>query len=112
MDLRGDWKRVKRAVEAWFLSQTAESDPEKLKAIHASLGPSLYKNLLATVADIAALVEAREPRSYQGAGGAQSLITLLESTRFSESKLREVSVCCDTSTGVVFVSRRAAQMSP
>ena len=66
---RTDWKRFKRAMEAWYLSATAESDAEKLKAIHQGLGPSLHKNLLSADGDISALIEAQDPRSFQGARG-------------------------------------------
>ena len=87
---RADWKRFKRSVEAWYLSATAEHDADKLQAIHKGLGPSLYKNLLAADSDIAALVEAQDPRDFAAEGGVDALIRLLEQARFAESKLREV----------------------
>ena len=87
---RADFKRFKRSVEAWYLAQIAESDDKKLAALHKGLGPSLYKNLLAADADIAALVEAEDPRTYAVEGGVEALIQLLERNRFAESKLREL----------------------
>ena len=59
---RSEWKRFRRAVESWFLSQTAEHDANKLESIHKGLGPALYRNLLAAEIDVAALVEATDPR--------------------------------------------------
>ena len=87
---RTEWKRFRRAVESWFLSQTAEHDTAKLASIHKGLGPALYRNLLAAEVDVAALVEAQDPRTYAVEGGVEALLTLLESGRFSESKLREL----------------------
>ena len=87
---RTEWKRFRRAVESWFLSQTAEHDAQKLASIHKGLGPALYRNLLAAEIDVAALVEAQDPRTFAVEGGVEALLKLLETGRFSESKLREL----------------------
>jgi hypothetical protein len=46
--------------------------------------------LLAAEIDVAALVEAQDPRTYAVEGGVEALLKLLEAGRFSESKLREL----------------------
>ena len=87
---RADWKRYRRAVESWYVSQTAESDPAKLAVIQKGAGPGFYRNLLAADPDVAALVEVQDPRNDASATGVTDLLGLLEKSRFSESKLREL----------------------
>ena len=78
-----DYTRFKRSVEASILA--CEKDEER-----KSLGPRLYKNLLALNNSISVLVEQEDPAKFADVDGAKKLLAFLEQERFAKTGFREM----------------------
>ena len=78
-----DYTRFKRSVEASILA--CEKDEER-----KSLGPRLYKNLLALNNSISVLVEQEDPAKFSDTDGARKLLDFLEKERFAKTGFREM----------------------
>ena len=80
---QADFKRYRQLVTAFYLEKTNAEQK-------ASVGPALYRNMLAYGGELSLLVETLDVKTLAKETGYEEFLKFLELKRFTDSQLKEL----------------------